>query len=80
MGTPVPADQGSPVADAVKRAYLASDVTGTVVTARADGVPHRLLRTPLTDQLERAGDQRTVARARGLPRPARAGQGSSAWY
>jgi NAD(P)H-dependent flavin oxidoreductase YrpB (nitropropane dioxygenase family) len=53
------------VADAVKQAYLASDVTGTVVTTRADGVPHRLLRTPLVDRLDRAG------RLSGLLRSAR---------
>ena len=55
MGTRFLLTSDSPVADAVKRAYLASDVTGTVVTTRADGVPHRLLRTPLVDRLERAG-------------------------
>jgi NAD(P)H-dependent flavin oxidoreductase YrpB (nitropropane dioxygenase family) len=65
MGTRFLLTAESPVADAVKRAYLASDVTGTVVTARADGVPHRLLRTPLTERLERAG------RVSGLLRSAR---------
>jgi NAD(P)H-dependent flavin oxidoreductase YrpB (nitropropane dioxygenase family) len=56
------------VADAVKRVYLASDVTGTVVTSRADGVPHRLLRTPLVERLDRAG---VSARLSGLVRSAR---------
>ena len=65
MGTRFLLTSESPVADAVKRAYLASDVTGTVVTTRADGVPHRLLRTPLTERLERAG------RVSGLLRSAR---------
>jgi NAD(P)H-dependent flavin oxidoreductase YrpB (nitropropane dioxygenase family) len=65
MGTRFLLTSDSPVADVVKRAYLASDVTGTVVTARADGVPHRLLRTPLTEKLERAG------RVSGLLRSAR---------
>jgi NAD(P)H-dependent flavin oxidoreductase YrpB (nitropropane dioxygenase family) len=65
MGTRFLLTSDSPVADAVKQAYLASDVTGTVVTARADGVPHRLLRTPLTERLERAG------RVSGLLRSAR---------
>ena len=55
MGTRFLLTSDSPVADAVKRVYLASDVTGTVVTSRADGVPHRLLRTPLVDRLDRAG-------------------------
>ena len=55
MGTRFLLTSDSPVADAVKRVYLASDVTGTVVTSRADGVPHRLLRTPLVERLDRAG-------------------------
>jgi NAD(P)H-dependent flavin oxidoreductase YrpB (nitropropane dioxygenase family) len=65
MGTRFLLTSDSPVADAVKRAYLASDVTGTVVTARADGVAHRLLRTPLVERLERSG------RVSGLLRSAR---------
>jgi NAD(P)H-dependent flavin oxidoreductase YrpB (nitropropane dioxygenase family) len=63
MGTRFLLTSDSPVAAAVKRAYLASDVTGTVVTTRADGVPHRLLRTPLTERLERAGRARSLLRS-----------------
>src|SRR3984957_10549207 len=51
----------SPVADAVKRVYLAAGLDGTVVTKRVDGVPHRVLRTPLVDRVRRGG------RAGGLP-------------
>jgi NAD(P)H-dependent flavin oxidoreductase YrpB (nitropropane dioxygenase family) len=65
MGTRFLLTSDSPVADAVKRVYLASDVTGTVVTSRADGVPHRLLRTPLVKRLDRDG------RLAGLLRSAR---------
>jgi len=65
MGTRFLLTSDSPVADAVKRVYLASDVTGTVVTTRADGVPHRLLRTPLVRRMESAG------RVSGLVRSAR---------
>jgi NAD(P)H-dependent flavin oxidoreductase YrpB (nitropropane dioxygenase family) len=65
MGTRFLLTSDSPVADAVKQVYLASDVTGTVVTARADGVPHRLLRTPLVERLERS------SRVSGLMRSAR---------
>jgi NAD(P)H-dependent flavin oxidoreductase YrpB (nitropropane dioxygenase family) len=65
MGTRFLLTSDSPVADAVKRVYLASDVTGTLVTSRADGVPHRLLRTPLVERLDRAG------RLGGLVRSAR---------
>ncbi len=55
MGTRFLLTTDSPVADAVKRFYLTSDVTGTLVTTRADGVPHRLLRTPLVERLDREG-------------------------
>jgi len=65
MGTRFLLTSDSPVADAVKQVYLASDVTGTVVTSRADGVPHRLLRTPLVERLERS------SRVTGLVRSAR---------
>jgi NAD(P)H-dependent flavin oxidoreductase YrpB (nitropropane dioxygenase family) len=68
MGTRFLLTSDSPVADAVKRAYLASDVTGTVVTSRADGLPHRLLRTPLVERLDRAG---AAGRLGGLVRSAR---------
>ena len=68
MGTRFLLTSDSPVADAVKRAYLASDVTGTLVTSRADGVPHRLLRTPLVERLDRAG---AAGRLRGVVRSAR---------
>jgi NAD(P)H-dependent flavin oxidoreductase YrpB (nitropropane dioxygenase family) len=63
MGTRFLLTSDSPVADAVKQAYLASDVTGTVVTTRADGVPHRLLRTPLVERLDRAGPVSGLARS-----------------
>jgi NAD(P)H-dependent flavin oxidoreductase YrpB (nitropropane dioxygenase family) len=65
MGTRFLLTSDSPVADAVKRVYLASDVTGTLVTTRADGVPHRLLRTPFIERLAAAG------RLSGLLRSAR---------
>jgi NAD(P)H-dependent flavin oxidoreductase YrpB (nitropropane dioxygenase family) len=65
MGTRFLLTSDSPVADVVKRTYLASDVTGTVVTRAIDGVPHRVLRTPLVDRLDRAG------RVSGLVRSAR---------
>jgi NAD(P)H-dependent flavin oxidoreductase YrpB (nitropropane dioxygenase family) len=64
MGTRFLLTSDSPVADAVKREYLASDVAaGTVVTRRADGVPHRVLRTALVDRLESAGRLRLAGRS-----------------
>jgi NAD(P)H-dependent flavin oxidoreductase YrpB (nitropropane dioxygenase family) len=65
MGTRFLLTSDSPVADAVKQVYLDRDVTGTLVTTRVDGVPHRVLRTPLVERLDRAG------RVTGLLRSAR---------
>ena len=55
MGTRFLLTSDSPVAGAVKQVYLAAGLDGTVVTTRVDGVPHRVLRTTMVDQLERAG-------------------------
>ena len=63
MGTRFLLTSDSPVPDAVKRLYLASDVTGTVVTTRVDGTAHRVLRTPLVERLDRAGPLRGLARS-----------------
>ena len=51
MGTRFLLTSDSPVPEAVKRLYLAAGLDGTVVTARVDGVPHRVLRTRMVDQL-----------------------------
>ncbi|WP_017593970.1 NAD(P)H-dependent flavin oxidoreductase [Nocardiopsis potens] len=53
MGTRFLLTSDSPVPDAVKRAYL--EAAETVVTRQVDGVPHRVLRTPAVDALERSG-------------------------
>ena len=63
MGTRFLLTSDSPVADRVKQMYLASDVTGTVVTTRVDGVPHRVLRTPLVQRLEQSGRLTGLARS-----------------
>jgi NAD(P)H-dependent flavin oxidoreductase YrpB (nitropropane dioxygenase family) len=55
MGTRFLLTSDSPVADAVKQVYLDAGLDGTVVTRRVDGVPHRVLRTIMVDQLERGG-------------------------
>ena len=52
MGTRFLLTQDSAVPDAVKQLYLEHDLTGTVVTAKVDGMPHRMLRTALVDELE----------------------------
>ncbi len=63
MGTRFLLTSDSPVADAVKRVYLAAGLDGTVVTRRVDGVPHRVLRTPLVERLERGGRAATLLRS-----------------
>jgi NAD(P)H-dependent flavin oxidoreductase YrpB (nitropropane dioxygenase family) len=55
MGTRFLLTSDSPVPDAVKRLYLAAGLDGTVVTTRVDGVPHRILRTRMVDQLGARG-------------------------
>jgi len=63
MGTRFLLTSDSPVADEVKRVYLAAGLDGTVVTRRVDGVPHRVLRTALVDRLERGGRWGTLLRS-----------------
>jgi NAD(P)H-dependent flavin oxidoreductase YrpB (nitropropane dioxygenase family) len=55
MGTRFLLTQNSAVPDAVKRRYLETDLTGTVVTTKVDGMPHRMLRTDLVRELEDSG-------------------------
>jgi NAD(P)H-dependent flavin oxidoreductase YrpB (nitropropane dioxygenase family) len=60
MGTRFLLTKESPVAEAVKRRYLAASVLDTVVTTEIDGVPNRVLRSGPVAALERAG---TVTKA-----------------
>jgi NAD(P)H-dependent flavin oxidoreductase YrpB (nitropropane dioxygenase family) len=52
MGTRFLLTSDSTVPDAVKERYLAAGLTDTVVTAKVDGMPHRMLRTDLVDSVE----------------------------
>ena len=52
MGTRFLLTQDSRVPEAVKQRYLEADLNGTVVTAKVDGMPHRMLRTPLVESVE----------------------------
>ena len=52
MGTRFLLTQDSTVPDAVKQRYLKADLNGTVVTAKVDGMPHRMLRTELVEEVE----------------------------
>jgi NAD(P)H-dependent flavin oxidoreductase YrpB (nitropropane dioxygenase family) len=63
MGTRFLLTSDSPVSEAVKRVYLDKTVLDTVVTTGVDGVPHRVLRTPFIDRLERSGRVRGLVRA-----------------
>ena len=52
MGTRFLLTQDSTVPDAVKQRYLEADLNGTAVTAKVDGMPHRMLRTELVESVE----------------------------
>ena len=52
MGTRFLLTSDSTVPDAVKQRYLSAGLTDTVVTAKVDGMPHRMLRTDLVDSVE----------------------------
>ncbi|GCD89241.1 nitronate monooxygenase family protein [Nocardioides sp. LS1] len=61
MGTRFLLTQDSAVPQAVKDLYLSHDLNGTVVTAKVDGMPHRMLRTDLVAELEETGAVRRLA-------------------
>ncbi len=52
MGTRFLLTSDSTVPDAVKQRYLQAALDGTVVSTRVDGMPHRVLRTGLVEDLE----------------------------
>ena len=63
MGTRFLLTRESTVPDAVKRIYLETQVTGTVVTRAIDGYPQRVIRTPFIDGMEGLGRALSLARA-----------------
>jgi NAD(P)H-dependent flavin oxidoreductase YrpB (nitropropane dioxygenase family) len=63
MGTRFLLTQESTVPDSVKEYYLSRTVADTVVTARIDGVPHRVLRTDFVDELEHTNAVTSLPRA-----------------
>ena len=65
MGTRFLLTSDSAVPDLVKQYYLGKAVADTVVTKQVDGVPHRVLSTPLVDELE-SGRGRALALPRAL--------------
>ena len=54
MGTRFLLTSDSKVPDAIKQTYLATPVTGTVVSRSIDGAPQRVIRTELVDELEKS--------------------------
>lgn len=63
MGTRFLLTSDSTVPEAVKRRYLQAALDGTVVSTRVDGMPHRVLRTGLVDELESGSRVRGFAAA-----------------
>jgi NAD(P)H-dependent flavin oxidoreductase YrpB (nitropropane dioxygenase family) len=63
MGTRFLLTQESPVAESVKRRYLAASVLDAVVTEQVDGVPQRVLRGGPVERLDRSGPLRRLGRA-----------------
>ncbi|MFD5988719.1 NAD(P)H-dependent flavin oxidoreductase [Streptomyces cyaneofuscatus] len=63
MGTRFLLTSDSTVPDAVKARYLAAGVRDITLTRAVDGLPHRMLRTEMVAELERAGRVRSLYRA-----------------
>ncbi|MDI3408768.1 NAD(P)H-dependent flavin oxidoreductase [Streptomyces cavernicola] len=63
MGTRFLLTSDSTVPDAVKARYLAATVKDVTVTTKVDGLPHRMLRTELVEELERSGRVSSLLRA-----------------
>jgi NAD(P)H-dependent flavin oxidoreductase YrpB (nitropropane dioxygenase family) len=55
MGTRFLLTRESPVPEATKAAYLKADTDKIIVTTKLDGIPQRMVRTPLLDRIERSG-------------------------
>jgi NAD(P)H-dependent flavin oxidoreductase YrpB (nitropropane dioxygenase family) len=55
MGTRFLLTRESPVPDAAKAVYLKAGTDQIIVTTRLDGIPQRMVRTPLLDRIERSG-------------------------
>jgi len=63
MGTRFLLTSDSSVPMEVKKQYLGTAVTGTVVTTKVDGAPHRVIRTKLVDQMDGASAITAVPKA-----------------
>jgi len=63
MGTRFLLTSDSAVPMEVKKAYLGTPVTGTLVTTKIDGAPHRVIRTELVEQMDSASPVTAVPKA-----------------
>jgi NAD(P)H-dependent flavin oxidoreductase YrpB (nitropropane dioxygenase family) len=63
MGTRFLLSSDSRVPDGIKERYVATPVTGTVVTTKIDGAPQRVVRTELIDHFESQSWLRALPRA-----------------
>ena len=63
MGTRFLLTSDSAVPVEVKKAYLGTGVTGTIVTTKIDGAPHRVIRTELVEQMDTASPVTAVPKA-----------------
>ncbi|HSV40761.1 MAG TPA: nitronate monooxygenase [Nocardioidaceae bacterium] len=61
MGTRFLLTRDSAVPQSVKELYLSYGLDGTVVTDKVDGMPHRMLRTGLVDELQESSAVRRLA-------------------
>jgi NAD(P)H-dependent flavin oxidoreductase YrpB (nitropropane dioxygenase family) len=55
MGTRFLLTKESPMPEAAKARYLTASTDDIAVTSKVDGIPQRMLRTPLFDRIERSG-------------------------
>jgi NAD(P)H-dependent flavin oxidoreductase YrpB (nitropropane dioxygenase family) len=79
MGTRFLLTTDSRVPDDIKAQYLATPVTGTVVSTRIDGAPQRVVRTPLVDKLERSSWLSNLPRSLRSAHQFRSESGASLW-
>lgn len=63
MGTRFLLTSDSAVPMEIKKQYLGTPVTGTLVTTKIDGAPHRVIRTKLVDQMDGASPITAVPKA-----------------
>ena len=55
MGTRFLLTRESPAPDNAKAAYLKADTDGILLTTKIDGMPQRMIRTPLVDRIDASG-------------------------